>query len=236
MLRYSGPLIAAFVAWPLFFSGARSGLGLILISAVALFILEKRLRRTTFALAIVLSLLVFTFDQASFSDVIESGTTIRRIEANKEGSNSIEVRMNAIGKFSLDSYKEGNLLPLIGGGFYVAPMSYGGSRYYYRVDYGIHSIYLFPLEQAGVIGIILFIWFLFVSAKGLLYKIKEQHPTDQDFAKAFLAYFIAALIAGIGGHNFWQGFGSGNFNTFFMISLLIALIPSVDFKTNMATS
>jgi hypothetical protein len=228
ILRYSGPLIVTFVAWPLVFSGARTGLALMLISTAILICFEKRLRKITIFLVIVLSLVFLAFDTSSISKGIEAGNTIQRLQNNEGGKDSIETRMSQIFSFPWSSYQEGNLLPLIGGGFYVVPASFLGSSYYYRIDYGIHSIYLFPLEQAGILGLVLFLWFLFTSAKGLFAKIKERHSTDLNFANSFFAYFIASLVVGIGGHNFWQGFASGNFNTCFMICLLIALIPSVD--------
>lgn len=233
IMHYMGPLISIFIAWPLFFSGARTGLALVLISLAVLIIIEKRLRKVFFSLMLFILLLGFVFDASFVSEGLKSGTTIQRLENNQEGAHSIGKRMSQTFNFSWSSYKAGNLLPLIGGGFYVAPVSLGGNNYYYRIDYGIHSIYLFALEQAGILGLILFLWFLFASAKSLLRRIKSRHSIDQKFAKAFIAYFVATLIVGIGGHNFWQGFGSGNYNSLFMICLLISLIPSYELPSKM---
>jgi hypothetical protein len=218
-------IIAAFIAWPLIFSGSRTGLGLMIASVVAIFVLNKQLRKTLVILTIGCAIVYFTVDSRKTVSGIESSATIQRLQDSEGSENSIEERMGIILSFPYDSYKEKNLLPIIGAGFYVAPASFGGEGYMYRVDYGIHSIYLFPLEQSGIIGFVLFIWFIIASIRYLKMTWKSKEKLDSSFACSLLAYFVATLIIGIGGHNFWQGFSSGNINTCIIICLLIAMRP-----------
>jgi O-antigen ligase len=232
LLRFLGPIIAAFIAWPLLFCGSRTGLGLLLLSVSSLFVLEKRLRRTMLALAILLLAVAFLYNPDTIFETVQGGTTIQRLQGSEGGANSLEDRMGLILTFSASSYRAGYLLPIIGAGFNVAPRSTGGGNYYYRVDYGVHSIYLFAIEQAGVLGLILFLWFIVATVKALRKSIAQREPADFYFAKALLAYFLATLIVGIGGHNFWQGFDSGNFNTCLIIVLMVAIIPATNAAPN----
>ena len=51
---------------------------------------------------------------------------------------------------------QGWRLPVFGGGFYAVPQMEQGELVY-RQGYGIHNIYLFPVEQGGVLAFVLFV-------------------------------------------------------------------------------
>jgi hypothetical protein len=223
-VRMLGPITAALVAWPLLFCGARTGLGLMIISGVTLFVMLRQIRGALVLLAALSVVLIFIVGSDNVMSYLVSGATIERLLTSEGGINSLEERFSIMSNFSLENYRAGYMLPVIGAGFNVAPLSGGETDY--RIDYGIHNIYLFAYEQAGVVGLLLFLWFA-VTVMRCLWKTRDQgNLIDVSFANSLLAYFFATLIVGIGGHNFWQGFGSGNFNTCLIIVLLIATKPA----------
>ena len=232
-----GTAIVAFLAWPALMSGSRTGLGLILITTATLAIFDKSTRKMFLIVFVVLIPITAAFvDLDRVSNFVETGATLQRFEGFEleDSDNSIAERIRVVMDFS--SYMAGDLLPLIGGGFYVAPVKRegfhfaplisGGELYDCRIDFGIHSIYLFPLEQAGVIGLVLFLKFIIEILRSLWKSRSQDEPANLPLSNALFAYFVATLIVGVGGHNFWQGFDSGNFNTLLITLLLIAITPS----------
>jgi hypothetical protein len=115
-------------------------------------------------------------------------------------------------------------MPLIGSGFYVAPAQ-EGSLYRYRVGYGIHNTFLFPLEQGGLSAAILFIVFLIATMRKLNGVRRHGLESDRALAIAALSYMLASLPAYLGGQIFWVGFGTGHFNALLVIVLLLAVRP-----------
>jgi len=228
-MQYIMPLIVCIIGWPLVYSGARTGLGLALVSLIVLLIYNNRLRKHFLVFIVSATILIITTGQIDrVEESFASGTSFKRLEDNDGEDNSLAGRVSQTFDLSIwSTYTAGALLPLIGGGFYVAPIGINNEAEY-RVDYGIHSVLLFPFEQAGVIGIFLFFQFIYYSVRDLLKRIKEKNIIDRNFALAFFSYLISSLIAGVGGHNFWQGFSSGNFNTCFIICLVLALSKSID--------
>lgn len=223
-VRLFGLTVTAFVAWPLFFCGSRTGVGLAVVLLIALITYERRLRETGLVLGMILVGRFLLGGAGRVVQAIGSGTTLMRWR-ELGGSENVMYRMTAAISFPLSSYMHEKMLPLIGGGFYVAPRIVKGEMHY-RVGYGYHSIFLFPFEQAGIIGLVLFLLFVFVVVKDTVAAWRVSGPTDRSFAAAVLAFFLATLVVGIGGHNFWQGFGSGNFNTCLIVLVCLGLIPT----------
>jgi len=159
--------------------------------------------------------------------------TIQRLESMEETDfNSIQARITNFLNFDITSYEEGGILmPFIGGGFYVAPVN--GN---FRIDYGVHNIFLFSFEQAGLLGFILFISVLITSNRQLRKGIKlfkKNKGVEFIFLTAVFSYFIASLIIGIAGHTFWRGFATNNMNTLRLAILIIASnVYLLHIKTN----
>ena len=110
-------------------------------------------------------------------------------------------------------------MPFVGAGFNFAPVNN-----VYRLGYGIHCSPLYPLEQAGLPGFILFAVFAITSLR-MMWKERRSNP----LAYAGIAYFSAALICGFSGaHNFWREFNTGNMNT--LIVLVMCLSASRAFE------
>lgn len=224
LLRFGGLMVAVFIGWPLLFSGARTGLGLGLVTIVVLYVLNKSVRKALLIVVLAFSLFIVGISYQRFSEALESATTIERLEGMKRNDNTITARVTNILNFPFSSYKAGYLLPVIGGGFYVAPRDLG-TGWTYRVDYGYHDIYWFAFEQAGILGLFLFLYFLVRYLKRIKSCLSAGEGAEIQFSSAAFAYMVASLVAGIGGHNFWEGFGSGNFNTGLLLVLLIAIMP-----------
>lgn len=218
--------VALFISWPLFISGSRTGLLLIFLSWIGLFVIESRLRKTlVMALSVLLIFLPF-IDAHSILDTFLSGQTAHRIQGFSEGENSAEERFSALLYFDTSRYKwNGAIVPFIGAGFYVAPI-YEDSIVEYRVGYGLHNIYLFVFEQAGLIGLILFLTFLAYALKGLFRIRASTSEVDALLACALTVFLVAEMASGVFGQVFWRGFGTSNFNTYLILILMLALTPT----------
>lgn len=214
--------LAAFISWPLFFSGSRTGLGLMIISMViGIMLLRGTKSRFAFALLFVG---IFFHINASFLDfdVLRQSTTFERLVGSEGGENSVANRLQLAFKFDMDQYKWSSIMLLVGGGFYVAPVMYNAGELY-RVDYGIHNTFLFPLEQGGALAAVAFLYFLY-AVLTKLYRVANRHKgVDRALAVAVLSYLLASLPAYMAGQIFWMGFGSGHFNTCIVLVILLAL-------------
>ncbi len=219
---------ALFISWPLFFSGARSGPGLLAVSIGALAVMEKGARKTLAVMAVLLIVLFLLMGTDPIRDALTSGRTAQRLRDFSQGSGSIQSRMLLFERFDITAYRwSGASVPFIGAGFGVAP-TYSGGFPTYRVDYGTHNIYLFALEQAGLPGLLLFLAFLARVLKGLTRARNSPAAPDQCLAGALTAFLVAILIVGFAGQVFWRGFGTVNFNTYLIVLLMIALKPAVE--------
>lgn len=225
MSRVGWTMLALFIAWPLLACGSRTGLGLLAISFVMLFAIERRIRKVFVTLSFVCVVTLSFTGTHILRDAFMLGLTAQRLAAFREGDNSIGSRMSVSRRLPLDAYKwEGASMPLIGAGFYVAPIYDTGSPHY-RVDYGVHNIYLFVFEQAGAVGALLFVAFLANALKGFGRIRMSAVPADRLLAGALLAFLAASLIVGFAGQIFWRGFGTVNFNNYLILMLMIALRP-----------
>jgi O-antigen ligase len=220
--------LAGFVSWPLLFSGSRTGLALLVFSMGVGFLLLHGARSRFIGLLLAIGVvLVISPNTTNFEVLNESSATFSRLSTIEEDSaNSIENRLDSTSGFNLDNYKWSSLMPLIGGGFYVAP-SIRGATEMYRVGYGIHNTYLFVFEQAGIFAAVAFIYFLYAIIRKL-YRVRNLGTAaDRAYAIAALSYMLASLPVYLAGQIFWMGFETGHFNAFLLIVLLIALRPAV---------
>jgi hypothetical protein len=223
--RLAWGAVALFISWPLFFSGSRTGLALFVVSLLVLFVLNKELRKMLTTIFIFL-IIVFAFAGNSIQDQFMSGRTGQRLQDYSDGGNSISSRVSMFQNFDITSYTwSGAVVPFIGAGFYVAPI-YVKEVPQYRVDYGFHNIYIFAFEQSGVVGLILFLAFLRYTLKGLSTLRSSGSEIDRFFAYALTAFIIAEMVSGFFGQIFWRGFGTGNFNTYLILMLVLASIPT----------
>lgn len=219
-------LVSILISIPIFLAETRTGLLLttfIIMSSIIFF--RKGTLLILISGVILISLLNILPEGKKFEPrELPVIMRMERLENSYETGDRIIDRIIAVARFSHNRYQAGWLLYLFGGGFNVAPADIGFGYYFPRIDYGFHSIYLFPLEQAGFIGLILFL--IFISLILFEYYRKRNLSLRKDdliYLRSGFSYFIAMLIVGIGGHNFWQGFASGNVNTLIMILIILSL-------------
>ena len=206
------------LCWPLFACGSRTGVGILLVIAVLTIL--RAVKTQKFGVfwcglwGVVLLFLAWRY----FPLVVEDMTTIARYdEMEHTDINSIEARLgNWSMLLNIARYDHSWLLPFFGGGFNVAPINGG-----FRIGYGIHNMVLYPLEQGGIIGFVLFFVFL-----GTAMKTAWQTMNDNALSFGTFAYLLAAvIIGGVGAHNFWREFESGNVNTLIVLVCCLAYMP-----------
>ncbi len=209
-----------FCSWPIFFCGSRTAIFLWLVTILCVTYYNKKNRFVFFVgLASVIPLIFVIFTSKSLS----GNDTINRLQsfessASTHADNSIVSRALYAANFGLTKYDEHTLLPIIGGGFYVAPVE-GNAR----IGYGFHNIYFFIFEQSGFIGVLLFLVFIIsFLKKGLRFLNIEYEDTYYWFILAVVAYMVSSLILGWAGHTFWRGFATSNFNTLRVLLLVVA--------------
>jgi hypothetical protein len=210
--------------------GSRTGIGyLILIILVSPIITKgKRKKCLVFIIFVIVFISLAALNHLINLKELKIVSRIEMLEMNKRyEEDSMKERMLYPFKFRVSEYQAGWKLLIIGAGFYVSARDVGLGYYFPRIDYGYHSIYLFPLEQSGVIGFTLFTIFIVLVFRYFMIKHKTYVGIDYELLLAVFAYYIAMLIIGIGGHNFWQGFASGNVNTLILISIILAFKKSV---------
>lgn len=221
-------MVTLFISWPILFTGSRTTifLWLLTLSIIILISLKKNIWMLLTIATLFVGTITLTNKLDFFFDVNKNETLSRMAYLEEDNHHdSILNRMLLIASFSFEGYDQGEALPAIGAGFYVAPVN--GA---YRVGYGVHNIYLFPLEQAGVIGLILFFMFIYVSIKILRKGLKQldKNSLSYWFIVAVYAYFVASLLIGISGHTFWRGFTTYNFNTLRILLLVVASMIIID--------
>lgn len=131
---------------------------------------------------------------------------------NEEGASSTPESRFMQGPITLKLVQDtvGPRMWLLGGGFYVTPI---GSKH--RIGYGVHNIFLFPLEQSGVIGFGISIWLWYRLWMGLRPSARRgANTTDAYFSAGMYAYLVALFVVGWGGQIFWLGFGNENLGVY----------------------
>jgi hypothetical protein len=147
-----------------------------------------------------------------------------------KGSGGTPLQRLVMGFDSLaDTYRvHGVKLLMVGGGFYVVPVrvgSYVGSGpLRYRIGYGNHNIFLFPLEQAGIGAFVAAFWLWVSVARAFKrrLKIRGQSEFTTAFASSMRAYFIVLMVVGLGGEVFFLGFGTEHFTVYQLILFILA--------------
>ena len=223
--RFGIVVLAGFVSWPLLFSGSRTGLALLVLSMGIGFLLLRRARLLFVGLLLAIGLIFSVAPNITNLEALNESTTFSRLSASEHSRNSIEKRLASAFWFDIGNYKWSTLMPLIGGGFYVAPTT-NGSAEKYRIGFGVHNTYLFAFEQGGIFALMAFLYFLYAIIRNLNRVRRKGSAVDRALAIATLSYMLASLPAYLAGQVFWMGFGSGHFNALLLIVLLIALRPS----------
>ena len=211
-------LLLIFISYPALCCGSRTALFLWFFSLFGLFLYKKKiLEMVILCVFVTISLLMVSFYQnISLKDfVLKNSYTLSRSQKLEEdrGSSTIEERVLKGTTYEFSKYDNSVLLPVIGGGFYVAPIN-GKSR----IGYGAHNNYVFAFEQLGIIGLVLFLYFLFKFMSGL-----KKNKLNK-MASIMYPYILSLIVIGISGQTFWRGFGNGNINT------LLILLMSLSFE------
>ena len=206
---------ALLLAWPALWCGSRTAMGILVVCVAGIFFLAVRRSPWSLCLlACVLGIIVIFHWQELFS-FMESAGSIERFEMYMDSEDhSISARMKRWEwLFALDQYKYWYLLPFVGAGFNFAPMNN-----VYRIDYGIHCSPIYPFEQAGIVGFILFLIFIICA-----FRTMWQYRNQNNLSFSGIIYLIATLVCGIAGaHNFWREFGTGNTNTLIVLTFCLA--------------
>lgn len=218
--------LAFFVAWPALACGSRAAIaGVAIVLVVSVFLRPILLRKS---LAIVALAACFIFvanmDVHAFN-LEEASIGFQRFETYEDSENSIWNRI--FREYSFNQYMwDGLPVPFIGAGFYVAPVDAGLGSLHYRVGYGIHNAYLFPIEQGGIIAFMLFVWFLLACLRRLNAMRKERRMPDKVFALGMLTFFIALLLPFMLSGLFWINVGTAHFCIYTVLLIFIACKPS----------
>ncbi|TKB46145.1 O-antigen ligase family protein [Thalassotalea mangrovi] len=209
-------VVFLFFSWPILFTGSRTAIFLFIASVFFVFAFYIRKKTTVWLLLFFTIFTSVVVINTSF--IASENYTLERLNQFEENDshNSILNRVLFFSHFDISSYDEGEYLPFIGAGFYVAPIE--GRP---RVGYGFHNIYVFTIEQSGIIGFCLFIMFCFVVVRRFVNFIKVGKVSKYHwFVVAVTAYTLGSLVIGWSGHTFWRGFATSNFNTLRILLLV----------------
>ena len=228
--RWGIMLLSGIVAWPALVCGSRSGLLSIFLAYGLCFIFVDRIRVYLVSLAAIgiICLSSGVVELPNSQKLKESSRSVARLldTESKGAGNTIMNRILFGQAYDLSLYRwQGIRLPLFGGGFYAVPHSHG-NHLKYRIGYGIHCGYLFPLEQGGIVAFVLFLSFLAACIKQLKNRMKSRVPEDAAFVSGMFVFFIILMLRSWTGSPFWHGNGMENFSTFVLLMLTFAALPS----------
>lgn len=229
MLRWSSVAASAFVAWPAVFCGSRAALfGVVIVSIWMCLTTPKA--RAPILTALLLAASWFTVGHlwTNVEDLAGQSLTVRRMfeleSSREEEGYSTEQRVLFVLDFTTSEYVYGAALPWVGAGFYVAPVGSGSDRLY-RVGFGAHNMYLFPLEQGGILAAVLFLLFLRAAWVGLGTAVRFEQNERRTLAVGVRAFFCAMLLMGLGGQIFWYMNEAQNMSQYILVLLLLASVP-----------
>ncbi len=190
-------LLAAFLA---LFSGSRAGLALFLFASSLISFRKALYVMLGICIATAIMLLPGVVDY-----LIGESITIQRI-LDTEHANSVDNRLSAsiIGALGRLIDYHGAGLFLYGGGFYAVPVPDVTGLVKYRVGYGVHNIHFFPLEQAGILGLLACLSF-WASAL-----VKGWRARASILGASGLALLLGTFVIGWAGQIFFLGFGTEN--------------------------
>lgn len=219
--RMIAGILGPFTMIPAVASGSRAGfLGLLIALAVLGSQREYRKYVTSFLMGgFVAAVVGFAYS----GSLTESRITSHGATTEAKTQVGIVRSQQFIRTFELVEETVGPRLWVFGGGFYVTPI---GSRH--RVGYGVHNIFLFPLEQAGVFGFAASIWVWITLWRGLRPRRKRppENLTDTYLRVGMFSYLAALAIIGWGGQIFWLGFGNENLGTYQFLLFGLAMMSS----------
>ena len=197
--------------------------------AVAMVVLTVRKGFKNIALGIIIVSLGMGLAQHFYE---QSSTKVR---FGQNIVNTIEGRMWVGPNTLLQAYEyHGPKLLLTGGGFYVVPLPDQRRAVRYRKGYGNHNIFLFPLEQAGLIPFMLalFMWYKLLKLLRRFSTERTLPKFSRELATSINSYLVAMLLVGIAGQVFWFGFGTENFTVLQVIMFIFASTAPVDRPNN----
>jgi hypothetical protein len=214
--------LALFVAWPALVCGSRAAILGVVLVLVATSLAKPRVAKKLAILGVVALLSVHALNVNIKAEKIEGISRGLERFSEYEGDSPDSLVNRLFIDFSIREYVWGGLLvPFIGAGFYVAPVGTDLATATYRVGYGAHNTYLFAFEQGGTIAFLLFLLFL-LWAMRCLYKMKgSSFSVDSEFGLGMFSFLIALLVVSFGGQVFWQGFNTGNLNTYIVLLLVL---------------
>ena len=209
-------MAAIFMSWPILWNGSRTGMGLYAICLVAICLLLSRKGPLSLLFVIIIMVIALAMLARTSPPIFENAATLNRYETLADSEvHGLKGRTDPWRHifFVSSNYDYWYFLPFFGAGFNFAPVDNN-----YRICYGIHCSPLYPLEQAGIIGLVLFLIFVVTSLR-TMWKARMSNP----LAYAGISYLCASLICGItGAHNFWREFNTGNLNTLILIVLCLS--------------
>lgn len=215
--RLAAGLLAPFAAIPAIVSGSRAGLvGLGLAAGLLVIQRQYRSHLGTYVVAAFLAI--------AFNIVFSMSLTKERLDDTVDTENTVVARLMKGPRtleWALDEH--GPRLVAMGGGFYVVPL--GG---HWRIGYGNHNIYLFPLEQAGLFAFVaaLVLWLRLGISLWRFPSRQDAVDLDRHFSRAMLAYLGALLVIGLAGQVFWLGFGTEHLTFYQLLLFGLALVPT----------
>ncbi|MDW2113371.1 hypothetical protein R7035_07580 [Vibrio sp. 1731] len=222
-------LASLFLAWPTLYTGSRTHLFMLLFTAAVFFYFTYRSAgKRVFALCTILILapVLMLLKPSVSADKFETISRMESLENTSE--HSIIGRLLLFESFDVSEYDNGDLMPFIGGGFYVAPVNGG-----FRISYGFHNIYVFAFEQSGLVGLLLFILLIYVFLKkNLRYLNYGENDSNYHLILAVFAYMVASFIIGMSGHSFWRGFSTSNLNTLRLLIMAVSCIYITEYIKN----
>lgn len=216
-------LLFFFISFPAVCCGSRTALVLWFFSLVGLLIYKKKiLEMIILCVFSFISLTAISFYQNLSLEqfLLKNSYTLSRSQELEDSNESSTVRQRVLmgATYEFSKYDNSVLLPILGGGFYVAPIAAK-----YRVGYGAHNNYVFAFEQLGILGLVLYLYFLFK------FLVLAKRNKSNMIALIMVPYIFSLLFVGFSGQTFWRGFGNGNTNT--LLILLMALsLEKINYK------
>jgi len=216
LARLAALVITPFCAIPAVVSGTRAalfGLGI----ATFVFATGRETRRYlgTWVLGMFLA--------ASINFFYSQSITMQRIERIEEtgGRQSPQGRLiNPLGQIVGEMTEHFPIMAIAGGGFYVVPR-HGKWRH----GYGIHNIFVRPLEQAGILSFVasIWLWIRLGTHLGRRRRTPAANALDERFRFAMFSFFVALLVVGWGGQTFWLDHGTEHLGSYMVLLFGLAL-------------
>lgn len=207
-------VLGPFAMIPAVTSGSRAGFIGLLVALVALGSQrEYRKYLTTFVMTgVVAAVISFAYAGSLTEARQQTGAATSAENRFLQGAITIQKVQDTVGP----------RLWLLGGGFYVTPI---GANH--RIGFGVHNIFLFPLEQAGLFGFAASIWVWWRLLNSLRPRSRiGENTTDAYFRTGMFAYLVSLFVVGWGGQIFWLGFGNENLGVYQFLLFGLAMMST----------